>query len=75
MGLRKIAIMIMPIMNNTGNDILKQLGINEKELHEWESIKNGIKIKDGTKVIEKGEPLFMRLDMNEETEYIKSQMK
>ena len=74
-NLRKISIMIMPIMNNTGNDILRQLGINEKELHEWESIKNEIKIKDGTKVIEKGEPLFMRLDMEEEISYIKEKMK
>lgn len=73
-NLRKIAIMILPIMNNTGKEVLRQLGIKEKELHEWESIKNGLKIKDGTKVIEKGEPLFMRLDMEEEVSYIKSQM-
>ncbi len=73
-NLRKIAIMIMPIMNNTAKEILRQLGINEKELHEWESIKNGLRIKDGTKVIEKGEPLFMRLDMEEEISYIKSCM-
>lgn len=74
-NLRKIAIMIMPIMNNTAKEILRQLGINEKELHEWESIKNGLRIKDGTKVIEKGEPLFMRLDMEEEISYIKEKMK
>ncbi len=74
-NLRRIAIMILPIMNNTGNDILRQLGINEGELKGWESIKDKTKIKEGTKVIEKGEPLFMRLDMKEETEYIKSQMK
>ncbi len=74
-NLRKIAIMILPIMNNTGKEILRQLGINEKELHEWESIKNGTKISNGTKVIEKGEPLFMRLDMEEEISYIKEKMK
>lgn len=74
-NLRKIAIMIMPIMNNTAKEILRQLGINEKELYEWESIKNGLRIKDGTKVIEKGEPLFMRLDMEEEISYIKEKMK
>lgn len=74
-NLRKIAIMIMPIMNNTAKEILRQLGINEKELHEWKSIKNGLRIKDGTKVIEKGEPLFMRLDMEEEISYIKEKMK
>ena len=74
-NLRKIAIMIMPIMNNTSKAILRQLGIKEKELNEWESIKNGLRIKDGTKVIEKGEPLFMRLDIDDEVSYIKSQMK
>ena len=74
-NLRKIAIMILPIMNNTSIEILRQLGINEKGLYEWESIKSEYKIKDGTKVIEKGEPLFMRLDMEEEVAYIKSYMK
>ena len=74
-NLRKIAIMILPVMNNTGKEILRQLGINEEELKSWESLKNGNKISDGTKVIEKGEPLFMRLDKEEEIEYIKSQMK
>ena len=73
-NLRKIAIMILPVMSNTGNDILRQLGINEEELKGWESIKDGAKIKEGTKVIEKGEPLFMRLDMDVETAYIKEQM-
>ena len=35
----------------------------------------GLEIKEGTKVIEKGEPLFMRLDAEKEIEYIKEQMK
>lgn len=74
-NLRKIAIMILPVMNNTGKEILEQLGINDEELKSWESIKTGAKIKEGTKVIEKGKPLYMRLDMEEEIEYIKSQMK
>ena len=73
-NLRKIAIMILPIMSNTGKEIFRQLGIDKLELMEWESIKNGIKIKEGTKVIKKGEPLFVRLDMGEEISYIKEKM-
>lgn len=72
-NLRKIAIMIMPVMNNTGKNILRQLGIDNKEIT-WEKL-NSRDIKEGTKVIEKGEPLFMRLDMEEEVAYIKEQMK
>ena len=72
-NLRKIAIMIMPVMNNTGKDILRQLGIDNKEIT-WEKL-DSKDIKEGTKVIEKGEPLFMRLDMEEEVAYIKEQMK
>ena len=73
-NLRKIAIMVMPVMANTGKDILRQLGI-EKENISWKKLEDKNAIKEGTKVIEKGEPLFLRLDMEEEVSYIKEQMK
>ena len=41
----------------------------------WDSAKEYGKIPVGTKVIEKGEPLFMRLDKDEEIAYIKEGMK
>ena len=72
--LRKIAILITPFLSETAVKMFNQLGINNKELQSWDSIKNA-KLEPNTKVIEKGEPLFIRLDVNEEVEYIKANMK
>ena len=52
----------------------KQLGINEANLKTWNSLNSYGNIKN-TKVIEKGEPLFMRLDAEEEVDYLQSIMK
>ena len=72
--LRKIAILIIPFLPQTAEIIFNQLGVNNKELQTWGSIKNA-KLEPNTKVIEKGDPLFVRLDVNEEVEYIKANMK
>ena len=73
-NLRRIAILISPIMDATSEKMFKQLGIENPELKTYESLKNYDKI-ENVKVIEKGEPLFMRLNAEEEIEYIKSKMK
>ena len=73
-ALRKISILIEPYMPHASNEILKQLGI-AKEDATWDSLASYDKIKEGTKIIEKGEPLFVRLDKEEEIEYIKQAMK
>ncbi len=73
-NLRKIGIVLKPVMSETSENILKQLGITKEEEKEWDSIKKYDTIKQA-KVIEKGEPLFMRLDAKEEEEYIKGTMK
>jgi len=73
-NLRKVAILIKPFMNETSEKIFTQLGIS-KEQSSWESLYQYNSLPEGTKVIEKGEPLFVRLDMEEETEYIKNEMK
>lgn len=70
-NLRKVAVMLKPFMPDTAENMLKQLGIN---LSNWDSIYDYDKLPENTKVIEKGEPLFMRLNIEEEVEYIKSQM-
>lgn len=72
--LRKIGITLIPFMPETAENILKQLGIKDEELQEWESIYKYENMQN-IKVIEKGEPLFMRLDTEQETEYIKNAMK
>ena len=71
-NLRRIGIVLKPVMTETSENILRQLGIEEETT--WESLKKYDGIRDA-KVIEKGEPLFMRLDAKEEEEYIKEAMK
>ena len=70
-NLRKIAIMLKPFMPETAENMLRQLGTNYSD---WDTIYSYDKLSENTKVIEKGEPLFMRLNIEEEVEYIKSQM-
>ena len=73
--LRIVAILIKPAMTETSNKILSQLGINEEASKEYDTIKEFGKTTSDLKVIEKGEPIFLRLDANEEIEYIKNKMK
>ena len=72
-NLRIVAVLLQPFMPDTAAKMFKQLGIEEQELKEWDSITEYGKTKQA-KVVEKGEPLFMRLDMEEEIEYIKNGM-
>ncbi len=73
-NLRKIAILIKPFMEDTSDNILRQIGIKDDELKQWKSIKDYTQLKN-IKVIEKGEPIFMRLNVDEEVEYLKNAMK
>ena len=73
-NLRKIAILIKPFMNDTADNILRQIGVTDESLINWNSLKQYDKL-NGLKVIEKGEPIFMRLNQEEEIEYIKGLMK
>ena len=73
-NLRKIAILIKPFMNETSENILRQIGINDDNLKTWESLNDYDKL-NNVKVIQKGEPIFMRLNAEEEIEYIKEIMK
>ncbi len=68
-NIRKIGIMLLPIMEDTAKDLLEQIGISEN-LQTWESLKQYDKL-ENVKVVEKGKPLFMRKDMVEELEYLK----
>ena len=73
-NLRKIAILIKPFMNDTAENIFRQVGVEAENLKMWDSLKTQDGLKD-IKVIEKGEPIFMRLKPEEEIEYLKSIMK
>ena len=73
-NIRKIAILLKPFMEETANNILRQIGISDEKLTSWDSLMEYTKI-ENAEVIKKGEPLFMRLNAEEEVEYIKSSMK
>ncbi len=73
-NLRKISILIKPFMNKTSEEIFRQIGIENNELKSWDTLKQYDNLKN-IKVIEKGEPIFMRLNTEEEVEYIKNLMK
>ena len=68
-NIRKIGIMLLPIMEETAKDLLKQIGI-PCNLQEWNTIKEYNKL-EGINVAEKGEPLFMRKNVDEELEYLR----
>ena len=73
-NLRIVAVLISPFMVETSNKMFAQLGIEDKVDKTWESISKYGTLKTGTKVIVKGEPLFMRLDLEEEINYIREGM-
>lgn len=74
-NLRKIAILLKPFMPETAEKIFCQLGFQSEVLKTWESLKISDIISENRKVVEKGEPLFMRKEREEEIEFIKSIMK
>ena len=73
-NLRKIAILLKPFINDTAEDIFKQIGITNESDKNWQTLKINVQSKN-QEVIEKGEPIFMRLNAEEEIGYIKNLMK
>ncbi|AZB41177.1 methionine--tRNA ligase [Bacillus sp. FJAT-42376] len=71
-SLRRTAILLQPFLTETPAKIFSQLGIKDESLTQWESLQTFGHLKDVT--VQKGDPIFPRLDMKEEVEYIKSQM-
>ena len=69
-NIRKIGIVLLPFMEETAKNLLHQIGV-EEGLQTWESLYKYDSLKN-TKVIEKGEPLFMRKKLEEELEYLKN---
>jgi methionyl-tRNA synthetase len=72
-SIRHIAILLKPFLTRTPQGIFTQLGIQNEELQTWESMSQFGQIPEGAKVA-KGQPLFPRLDLDEEVQYIKEQM-
>lgn len=68
-SLRQVSIMIQPFMTKTPGKMQSQLGIPQ-ELTGWETLKNFGQLPSGQKVVEKGDPIFPRLDSEEEVKAI-----
>ncbi|WP_429752870.1 MULTISPECIES: methionine--tRNA ligase [unclassified Bacillus (in: firmicutes)] len=73
-ALRQTAIMLMPFLTETPGKIFEQIGIADEEYKTWNSLSAIGCIPTGTKVA-KGQPVFPRLEVEVEVEYIKEQMK
>lgn len=71
-SLRVIAILIQPMMTQSPAKIFAQLGLDVNQL-ELQGLKFG-EIPADTKVVEKGTPIFPRLDVEKEVEFLKNQM-
>lgn len=71
-SLRLVAILIQPVMTHTPKEIFAQLGLNSDDM-----AIQGVSYFDlpaDAQVVAKGTPIFPRLDVEEEQEYIKSKM-
>lgn len=73
-NLRKIAILISSFMSDTAENIFRQIGIEKNPMKVWKNLKEYDKI-ENIKVIKKGEPIFMRLNAEEEIQYLRNIMK
>ncbi|MEN2766736.1 methionine--tRNA ligase [Ornithinibacillus xuwenensis] len=72
-SLRIVAVMLQPFLTNAPTEIFKQLGVQDDSLKEWDSVYALGQIKAGT-MVEKGAPLFPRLEVEEEVAAIKAMM-
>lgn len=73
-NLRIIAVVLRPFVENTSFKIFEQLNITEESLYGFDSISEYGQL-SSCKVILKGIPLFLRLDLEEEVLYLKNLMK
>ncbi len=72
-SLRQTAVLLKPFLTQTPEKIFQQLQINDEQLKTWESLSQFGIIPEGT-TVQKGEPIFPRLDMEEEVAFIKEKM-
>ncbi|MFD2209330.1 methionine--tRNA ligase [Virgibacillus halophilus] len=71
-SLRVIGVMLQPFMTEAPAEIFRQLGIQDKLLTEWDSIYRQGQVASGK--VEKGKPIFPRLDVEAEIKAIKEMM-
>ncbi|MBY0148309.1 methionine--tRNA ligase [Neobacillus niacini] len=72
-SLRRTAILLQPFLTVTPKGIFEQLGVSNEELKTWDSLASFGAIPADTKV-SKGNPLFPRLEIADEVEFIRGKM-
>lgn len=70
--MRITAVLLQPFLTQTPEKIFAQLGVTDASLKTWDSIQSFGQLKSVT--VQKGEPLFPRLEAEDEVAYIKSKM-
>ncbi|AXI00713.1 methionine--tRNA ligase [Sporosarcina sp. PTS2304] len=73
LSLHHTAVLLQPFMTNAPKQIVEQLGLSQDSLS-WDTLQEGYVIPAGTSVINKGVPIFPRLEAEVEVEYIRQQM-
>ncbi|MEN7435158.1 methionine--tRNA ligase [Bacillus velezensis] len=71
-SLRISAVLLQPFLTQTPEKMFAQLGVEDQSLKAWDSIQTFGQLKDAK--VKKGEPLFPRLEAEEEVAYIKQKM-
>lgn len=72
-SLRRVAVLLKPFLTRTPDKIFGQLNITSELLQTWESLASFGQIPADTKVVQ-GDPIFPRLDLKEEVDFIKEKM-
>lgn len=72
-SLRFVSILIQPFVTHTPRKMWDQLGITEGESTEWESVREYSNLIAGSR-INKGEPIFPRLEIADEVSWISESM-
>ena len=70
--LRIVAVLLQPFMSDTANKIFEQLNI---EVRDWDSSHEFIANRGIVKVVKNPEPLFVRLEVEKELEYLEDLIK
>lgn len=69
-GLRVIAVMLTPFMPTTSKKILAQIGVGDPSMTDYQSAKDFGLIQPGTRVEQKPETLFPRIDIKKELQEV-----
>ncbi|UXS75411.1 methionine--tRNA ligase [Staphylococcus chromogenes] len=73
-NIRFAAVLLRPFLTNAPYQIFEQLNINNQALHEFDSLSQYGHLTEPITVTEKPTPIFPRLDVAAEVEYIKESM-